>query len=696
VNTPRKLTFDDVWSFDSIGNVALSPDGKRVAFVVQTPEKEKDERHSAIWLLHLDEHGQAVDEPRQLTSGAKSDTNPVWSPDSKRLLFVSDREGEKNQLWFIDTDGGEARKLTNMLRGVIDASWSPDGRSIAFIARVAPDDDDDVLMGRKQLTAEENKKRKEQERYRLRTITTIWYRLDGRGMLNTMNQLFVMPAPTSDDRTVDPSKIRRLTTDDFDYSLRQWTPDSTEISVVCNRAEDRDRSWASDLWLIDRESGNARCLTDGTLMIENVSWSPDGKHAIFVAEQDFRIDGGAQAQLYLVAREGGNARSLTAHIDNHASVAVGNAGFGSPGPYVPQWSADGRSVYFLLTEHGRVNVHRLNIEQESITALTNDEAVTQYLALLPNEQGLLLVKGFPLHPWEFYHLSLHDSSAGDQVRLTHLYDRKLAEFIWSKPERITYRGANDDKVDGWLVRPLGAREGVRYPLLVNIHGGPQSAFGVSMSLFFQYLAAQGFAVFHCNPHGSTGYGADFMREVEGDWGGWDYQDIMSGVDECIARGVADPERLVVTGYSYGGYMSMFIIGQTNRFKAAVPMAGISNLVSFIGTSDIGFWQASQAKGYPWQPEREAYYRERSPLTYAARVTTPTCFIHPEGDLRCPIEQSEQFYMTLKMMGNVPVEFVRSPDSWHANTTKPSQYFARWQYMLDWFKKYVEIRSEEYE
>jgi dipeptidyl aminopeptidase/acylaminoacyl peptidase len=696
VNSPRKLTFDDVWSFDSIGNIALSPDGKRVAFVVQTLDKEKDERHSAIWLFSLDEHGQASGEPRQLTGGTKQDSNPAWSPDSRHLLFLSDREGDRNQLWLIDTDGGEARKLTNMLRGVNDASWSPDGRSIAFIARVDPDDDEEVLTGRKQLSAEENKKREEHERYRLRTITGIWYRLDGRGMLNTKNQLFVMPAPSSGDTTVDSAKIRRLTHDDFDYNLPQWTPDSTEIGVLTNRAEDRDRSWASDLWLLDRETGNARCLTDGTLMIENVSWSSDGSRAIIVAEKDFRLEGGELAQLYLVPRDGGDARSLTAQVDTHASVAVGIAGFGRPGLYVPQWSSDGKYVYFLLTEHGRVNVQRLDVEQKTISALTKDEAVTPYLALLPNEQGLLLVKGYPLHPWEFYCLPLQDSSVGEQVRLTHLYDRQLAEYLWSEPERITYRGSNDDEIDGWLVRPIGAREGVRYPLIVNIHGGPQSAFGVAMSLFFQYLAAQGYAVFHCNPHGSTGYGLDFMREVEGDWGGWDYQDIMLGVDECIAHGVADPERLVVTGYSYGGYMSMFIIGQTDRFQAAVPMAGISNLVSFIGTSDIGFWQASQAKGYPWQPERQAYYRERSPLTYASRVRTPTCFIHPENDLRCPIEQSEQFYMTLKMMGNVPIEFVRSPASWHANTSKPSQYFARWQYMLDWFKKYVEIHPEEYE
>src|SRR5207302_708248 len=190
----------------------------------------------------------------------------------------------------------------------------------------------------------------------------------------------------------------------------------------------------------------------------------------------------------------------------------------------------------------------------------------------------------------------------------------LSGFGWPGPyrpqwspdgQRIYFLLVDHGCIDGCLNRPLGAREGMRYPLVVNIHGGPQGAFGVGMNLSHQYLATHGFAVFFCNPHGSTGQGEAFMREVEGDWGGWDYQDIMLGVDECIARGAADPERLLVTGYSYGGYMSMFIIGQTGRFKAAAPMAGVSNLASFVGTSDIGFWQAVQAKGYPWDPEREA-------------------------------------------------------------------------------------------
>ncbi len=249
----RKLTLDDLWTVKEIGIIALSPDGGRVAYVVHTLDRAKNEPQSAIWLLHLDEHGHAVGVPRRLTSGTKNDSGPVWSPDSKRLLFLSDRE-EKNQLWLIDTDGGEARKLTNMLHGVSEAAWSPDGQWIAFTAMAASQDDDDLLLGRKTLNADEKKKYEEEERIRLRTITRIFYRLDGRGIFDRFAQLFVMPAPAADTDRVDPTAVRRLTSGDFDHEQPAWTPDSQEISVVCNRSDDRDRSFVTDLWLIALET----------------------------------------------------------------------------------------------------------------------------------------------------------------------------------------------------------------------------------------------------------------------------------------------------------------------------------------------------------------------------------------------------------------------------------------------------------
>jgi dipeptidyl aminopeptidase/acylaminoacyl peptidase len=693
--TSRKLTFDDLWSLRSMGNLALSPDGRRVALVMRMADKVSNETRSAIWLLHLDEHGYAAGEPRQLTGGGKNDTYPVWSPDSRHLLFLSNREGAKNQLWLIDTDGGEPYKLTSMLHGVSEAAWSPDGRWIAFTAAVGPDDEDDVLTGRKTLDEEARKRYEEQQHFAPRRVRTIWYRVDGRGLFEQYNQLFIMPAPVG-NQAVDPASIRRLTTGDFDHSQPLWTPDSQEVGVLCNRSENRDRSFVQDLWAIDHNMAEARCLTEGKLVIISYAWSPDGRAAVVVGGEGDALYG-RSSRLHLVTRRGNvgdRVLLLTPDFELATAPVVGGES-GMPGPYRPVWSWDGQHLYFLATARGCVNVYCMDLVWRTLEAVTEDIAVNSFLALLPGEQGLLLAKEWADHLWELYRLTLNGNAGGESERLTHCYDQCLAEFQWARTEHIRYQGADGDEIDGWLTYPIGAREDVRYPLLVRIHGGPHAAFSCGLAPLNHYFAAQGYAVFYCNPHGSTGHDEAFMRSVLGDWGGRAFQDIMLGVDECIARGVADPERMAITGYSYGGYMTMLAIGQTGRFKAAVAMAGISDLASFVGTSDIGFWMVTQAQGYPWDPERAAYYREHSPLTYAAQVSTPTLFLHPENDLRCPIEQSERFYMTLKMLGHVPVELVRMPQAWHTGTSKPNQWLSYWQMMLEWLNKYIEIRPGEY-
>ncbi|MGH2482223.1 MAG: TolB family protein, partial [Ktedonobacteraceae bacterium] len=335
------MTCDDLWTFNDVWNVALSPDGRRVALVRGNRDKEKNEYQRAILLLHLDEQGRAIGEPRQLTSGVKSDDMPAWSPDSQHLLFTSNRENEKNQLWLIDTNGGEPRKLTNVLHGVSEAAWSPDGRWIAFTASAAPTDDDEVLTGQKPLDQAARKKYDEAEKLRLRTINRVWYRLDGRGLFDTHSHLFVMPAPVADE-PVDAATIRRLTSGDFGHGQLTWTPDSLEIVALCNRAENRDRSWTNDLWAIHRETGEARCLTDGSLEIGSYAWSPDGRQALVVGSLDRLEHGTSNDHLYSVPREGGELRPLTAHIDNPATPAAFAQSAGLPGPYRPQWNADGK------------------------------------------------------------------------------------------------------------------------------------------------------------------------------------------------------------------------------------------------------------------------------------------------------------------------------------------------------------------
>ncbi|HEY1348020.1 MAG TPA: S9 family peptidase [Ktedonobacteraceae bacterium] len=685
----RTFCADDLWALRIMGQVALSPDGRRVAFVMHSMDRAQNENHAALYLLHLDEQGRPCGEPRQLTSGVKNDSSPTWAPDSRRLLFLSDRE-EKNQLWLIDTDGGEASKLTDMLHGVSEAAWSPDGRWIAFTASASTDDDDALLMGRTAPDEQTRKRIDDEQKFALRTVDRIFYRLDGRGLYEKGTQLFIMSAPASSQRS-DPADIRRLTRDSSDYLLLSWTPDSQEIGALRNR--ERDATWTNDLWAIQPETGEARRLTSGTLEIASYAWSPDGKQALLVAASDDTPNPVRNTQLRLVPRGGGEISTLETGIDNMASPAAFAFPRAFPAPYRPQWSADGKTIYFVVTEQGSVNVYCLHLGQQKASPLFVGEHLIFFLALLPGERGLLVARDEPLHPWELYLVPLPE---GQVECLTQLQDRYLADIAWSEPEHFVYQGANGEPIDGWIMLPPGARAGVRYPLILTIHGGPHSAYGNGMNFNHQYFVAHGFALFYCNPHGSTGSGEAFMRQVVGDWGGLDFQDIMLGVDQCIARGVADPERMAVTGYSYGGYMSMFTIGHSARFKAAVPMAGVSNLSSFVGTSDVGFWMVKQARGYPWDPERADYYRDRSPISSAGHVSTPTLFLHPENDLRCPIEQSEQFYIALKMIGKVPVEFVRAPASWHIGNVKPAARIAYWDTMLEWFGRYIQVRPEDYD
>ncbi len=393
----RKFTLDDFWAIKYFGTIAVSPDGRHVAYVLQSSDKASNEDRSAIWLLQLDEDGQPIGQPRQLTNSLKSDSNPVWAPDSQSLLFLSNREGEKNQLWCIDTSGGEAYRLTNMLRGVSEAAWSPDRQWIAFTASTALDDDDDLLTGRKTESANEKKRREDDERIRLRTITSIYYRLDGRGLFDTFSHVFVMPAPAGDAVPSDPASIRHLTSGDIDHALPGWAPDSSAISALCNREESRHRSIElNDFWLIDRASGEARCLTDHTLGIASYSWSPDGRSVVLVAAKDELIYGCSTPRLVLVAREDGSTETLTPAFDHETLPAAGGR-FSAPGHYVPQWSADGRYLYFVATERGCAHIARLDMTTKAIAMLTSGEHLVFTLALLPNQRHLLITQEHAHH-----------------------------------------------------------------------------------------------------------------------------------------------------------------------------------------------------------------------------------------------------------------------------------------------------------
>lgn len=674
----RMLTLEDTWAFQLLTEMRLAPDGRRAAFALETQDKALNEKRSAIWMLDV-----SAGESQQFSSGTKHDTSPRWSADGRWLAFLSDREGEKSQVWLMPGDGGEARRLTNMKNGVSEFCWSPDGSWIAFTSEIRPDgkitNDADAPKDAK---AREREERDEAER--LRVVTRLQFRWDGRGLLEGRSHLFKI--------NVESGELIRLTEGDYHHSEPAWSPDGKYIVVCSDRAEDRDANLTQDLWLIDPETKADRRLTDGMAGVSLPEWSPDGQLIAYALTPVLPRNSAANTHVMVISREGGAPRDVSGHVDMDCHPALLTDLYWG-GSSAPQWSADGAWLYTVATEHGGTNVFRLPVAGGDPERVTAGDHHIGMIALSPDGGHLLALRADPLNIWDLYQYDLNSlPTSALERRLTAVNGTLLDEADLVAPERFTFKGPDDWDIDGWLYRPQGAEPGKRYPLVLWIHGGPFSSYGSTFYLWAQVLAARGYAALYVNPRGSSGSGEAFAQAVDFDWGGKDYQDIMAGVDAAIARGGIDPERMAVTGGSYGGYMTNWIIGHTNRFQAAITLNSVTNLTSSFGTGDIDSTYAERQYGLPW--EAEAVYRERSPITYAPQITTPTRIIHAENDYRCPIEQGEQLYVWLKKLGRAPVDFIRVPRSSHAINASPRQRLQVREKIFEWIERYVPAGPRE--
>jgi dipeptidyl aminopeptidase/acylaminoacyl peptidase len=649
----------DVYELTGAADPRLSPDGATVAYVVGSVDEKANEYRSAVWLAAADGSGP----PRRFTTGDKADAEPRWSPDGARLAFTSNRADKASQLYVMPVAGGEPRKLTSLKEDASQAVWSPDGTRIAFVARVrdaAYDEEDD-------------KKRAP------RRLTRLQYKLDSVGWTADRPQhVFVVPA----DGSAEPVQ---LTDGDCEDHSPAWSPDGATIAFISARHEDWDLEMVNDVYLVGAAGGQPRRLTQGGGTVGSVSWAPDGSR-LAVDRYDGVFDDPKHSHVALVDLESGSLTFVTRSLDLNCTTY--------PGMREPLW--DGVGLVFVVEDHGRVHIYRVPVDGSGEPRLVvgGEREVT---GLDVAAGRLVFTASEPARLSELYDggpATGSDDPASAGRRLTSVGEAFAAGRELVVPERFTAVSADGSEVDAWIMRPAGCEEGKTYPTLLNIHGGPYGQYGVGFFDEFQMYCGAGYAVVFSNPRGSSGGPEEWARAIRGpgeDGGGWgsvDYEDCMAVVDEAVRRfNFVDADRLGVIGGSYGGYMTSWIVARTDRFKAAVSERAVNNFDSQWGSSDFGW----DFKGYTdmFLFEDVDLYLRMSPSTYAQDIHTPLLILHSEDDLRCPVEQAEHLFVTLRLLKR-PVELVRFPAESHELTRSgsPVHRVQRFELVVEWFDRYL--------
>jgi dipeptidyl aminopeptidase/acylaminoacyl peptidase len=630
----------DLFRIQWVSDARLSPDGRLVAFTVTRLDEEADDYRAAIWVVPTD----GATPPRRFTSGAGKDSAPRWSPDGARLAFLSDREGGKAQIFVIDVTGGEARKLTAIPQGAGAPVWSSDGTRLVTVVRTGGED--------------EGSKPGKQKTPPARVITSLKYRANGEGFTyDRRRHLFVVDAVTGE--------TRQLTNGDWDDTQPAWSPDGRRIAFVSARHHDRDHDRAEDIFVVDAAGGEPVRLTPGAGACALPAWSPDGQAIAYLGHADAE-DAPRNSRLWLVPTAGGMPRCLTMDFDRHLEIADTAA---------PIWRMDGTALIVGAQDRGTMGVIQVQPVDGTLTPLIfGRRSVSSYTVA---GTTMAFTASEPHRPTEVF-----VRTAQGERQVSDLNAGWRAEVELPELEHFMVQSGGVE-IDAWVMRPAGFEPGRRYPALVNIHGGPFAQYGWAFFDEFQVQAGAGYAVICCNPRGSSGREEAFARAIMGCPGEPDSADALAAVDEALRRwDFIEPTRLGLLGGSYGGYLTGWIAGHTDRFVAAVAERGLYNRYSKDGTSDI--WSGyTYLRVRPWE-DPELYWRY-SPMAYVRNIRTPLLILHSEEDLRCPIEQAEQLFVALKQMRR-EVRFVRFPGENHelSRSGKPSHRLQRFGYILDWF------------
>ncbi len=638
----RPLAVDDYFRLRRVGDGRLSPDGKWIAYTVTTTDLKEEKSETRLRIV-----ATAGGDPIPMTAPGYSAGSPRWSPDGRYLSFLASKGGDdaKSQVWVLDRRGGDAQPLTEVKQGVDGYEWAPDGRRLALLIT-----DPSVAD-----TAKEKPKTPPPH-----VIDRLQFKRDYTGYLDRRRtHLYVFD--------LRDSSLIQITSGDFDDSSPAWSPDGRRIAFVSDRTKEPDGNDDSDIWIVAADNTDRGAtllqLTHNPGPDGSPAWSPDGRSIAFVRDTRPELIWYATNELAVVPAAGGEPRSLTASLDRNV--------------YSPRWSADGRSILFLLEDAGEQLLARVPAAGGKVErTLAGERSVESFDAAAG---GAIVTRiSLPDRPAEIYALS-----GREPRRLTHENDALMDSLALGDVRKIRYTSRDGTPIEAFVYTPPGFQRGMRYPLLLRIHGGPVSQFDWGFNFESRLFAANGYVVLNVNPRGSSGYGTEFSRVIWADWGHRDYEDLMAGVDRLIADGIVDPNRMGVGGWSYGGILTDHVITQTDTFKAA-----ISGASEVLYTSNYGHdhyqLQWEKELGLPWRAQQA--WDSISPFWKVENIHTPTLIMGGAEDWNVPIVNSEQLYQALKRLGRT-TELVVYPGQ-HHGLSKPSYIKDRYERYLEWYGRYV--------
>ncbi|MDQ6691635.1 MAG: S9 family peptidase [Candidatus Dormibacteraeota bacterium] len=649
---------EDIYNFRWVEHARLAPGADRLAYVVRRADREAVDYRSSIHVRAVAPGFPAL----HLTPGPQ-DSSPEWSPDGQLIAHMR-RQGTANQLFLLDPADGESRRLTTFEFGVSAARWSPDGSRLAVLASVIGHPEGVVADPRPPERESDGRPRPPIARI----AQGLDYKFDGRGYLDgRRSHLFTL--------SVKGGEPTQVTAGRWDVMGFDWSSDGTQLVVAGNADPDADLQEHENLYVVSSGGGELRRIAGG-LSISEPRWSPTGDRIVFVGTA---LEGGSYSRLWTVSPAGGDAVSVTEDEeftigDSCITDMRGGHGFDI------RWSADGKRVYFPAALPGRTEIWSCrSTGGDARPEVAGDRQVYDWDLV---GEHIAFCAATPSTPGE---VSIATAAGEEQVTQMNPW---FAERHLALPERMEFTAPDGLKIEGWLLKPPGFDPSRRWPLVMEVHGGPHAEYGWTFFHEFQILAGGGFLVFYANPRGSSGYGEDFQRACVQDWGGKDYEDLMTALDQLIERtSFIDTERMGIGGGSYGGFMTNWVVGHTDRFRAAVSMRSISNFTSDYRACDISLWNDREMGRLDWADPRSMW--DRSPIRFVENIRTPLLLTHGEMDLRCPIHQAEELFGALRVLGRV-VELVRFPEETHdlSRSGRPDRRIERLNRIAGWFERFL--------